>query len=686
MTLFNINEETPDFGVGYALLEELQNSGVITESRANIIKNKMMITESRQNTPTSYVYLDRLISWEVFKAVYTDYDRYESLPDVWRGLGYPLDLFSEGGKSADENMSKQIRRIIAHFKNTNKEAGDILVNPSERLKRYSKRFRGAQQENEDPWDQPPTREDIDPGRRNRQSNASRVIDRINSQELLSGEFYSDFSRIPPSRWGSWLRLWDREKTSVQQDRRLFGRTWKKTFVLGYQLEKNLVYEIWYNSIDSSFSLHDSRGNQVSRRFPTLSETVKSLINALVQSSSEDAGFFKNGLNNQVATSLMRSMTGNLDQHIEDMKRLEDKEQRDIIAARMEAEKKREQEEKKKEEERKKAEIARKANWDYFKRDLKQASSRVVRDFGNIAERFGVPAADAVLSKFRSGAIGLDEFLKNVVDSLDLVGSKEEKDLRGALIDDEIDIEDYIAGIRELAAKKRADRLRKRGGSSGAEATTGNNPPRPDSSMANFAARRRNTNLNEEYDFEKLMENIEFFQQQEESVDDAINSSHNSIIKSLRRDAERGQYTQNALKTSVNADLISVYTETRVDRNFPSTILPRWLNKGRKEPIVLPTDKPGLINRLKMFIRGNRYQADFIVGFSLADRVNVEIWYITEPNPEHTLTAFGANDSFSSKPTVSSFYVFDVTSGRLLRKYVPYYRNAVQIAMAKLSAQ
>lgn len=675
--------DSPDFGAGYELLEALKAEGVLTEARYNIIRNVTMIMESRQNTPTSYVYLDRLISWEVFKAVYTDFDRYEGISDIWKGLGYPRELFDESGKSADENMSKQLRRIVAHFAKTNNEASNLLVNPSARMKAYSQRFKGARDDHssEDDYFREPTRDDVDPGRRGRVSNASRAIEKINSQELLSGQFYSDFSRIPPSRWGNWLRFWDQEKTSVQQDKRLFGRSWKKTFVLGYQIEKNLVYEIWYNSLDSSFTVHDFRGNQVSRRFPTLSEATRALINALVQSSSEDAEFFRSGMNNQIATSLMRSVAGGLDTHIADLQRLDDKEQAAEMAARQEAEKKQAAQDAIDKAAKRRAEETRRANVEFFKNDIKQAGKRAFRDFGKIVERFGVPGADSALDKFRSGAVSLDQFLQNVVDTLELVGSKDERNLRDALKADEIDLSDYIKGTRELAAKKRADIVRRRNEENAKKRTsqTGKSP----SDMSDYLSRK---GPQTEFAFESLIANNAYIEAQKETVDDALGSDHVHMIRTLRKDAAHGAFTQSSLKNSVNSELISVYTETRVEQNFPNSILPQWVNKGRKDPIILPTDKPSLWNRAKMLIKGIRYQADFIIGFSLADRINIEIWYVTEPNPEHSLSAFGATDSFSMKPAVSSFYVFDVTSGRLLRKYVPYYRNAVQVAMAKLSAQ
>lgn len=666
---------SPDFGAGYQLMEALMGTGVLTEARFNIIKNSEMILEALR-TPDIYEVHGIQIPWRVFETIYTDFDTYPTSKDVLEALG----IYSHIVSSKEGSVTQTLIRMAKHFRETNPEATD-LATIGARMKSYSAKYRAAQENQHGSYEPPaPTRSDIDPGRRNRNNSSTRVIEKINSQELLSGEFYSDFSRIPPSRWGNWLRFWDKEKTSVQHDNRLFGRSWKKTFVLGYQLETNLVYEVWYNSIDSSFSVHDSRGNQMTRRFPTLSEAMKALTNAIVQSSSQDKDVLTGGMNNQIANSLLRSMTGSLDQHISDLQRLDDKEQKIAIKRRENAEVASAHADAKWEDRRREAkkfgiETANKIK-DEMKADISNATSRMFRDAG----RVGFVAIDAALDKLKSGAIAFDKFSKTVVDSLNL--TPEEQENLKKYENGDMSFDEYMDNVRNLVAKRKAEQMRaenqKRSGASKKA------PKKTVTSYSDVVKKRGATATNT---FESYVDNDEAYEAQEELVRDVVKASdHSSMIRTLRQDADRGSFTQSAIKNSVNSELIATYNETRVDQNFPRTILPNWINKGRREPIVLPTDKPGFWDRTKMLIKGIRYQADFIVGFSLADRVNIEVWYITEPNPEHSLAKFGAGDSFSTSPTVSSFYVFDVTSGKLLRKYVPYYRNAVQLVMAKLSAQ
>lgn len=678
---------SPDFRAGYQLMDALMGTGVLTESRVAIIKNSEIILEALR-TPDVYEVGGIQVPWRVFNAIYSDFDRYPTEEDVMKALG--LDVLSY---SKDSSMKRSLQRMVKHFREQNPDARDI-PNPNVAARRnaYSEKFRKAQsQQHGDDWFDEPTRSDIDPGRRGRNTASTRIVDRINSQELLSGEFYSDFSRIPPSRWGNWLRFWDQEKTSVQQDKRLFGRSWKKTFVLGYQLETNLVYEVWYNSIDSSFAVYDSRGNQMTRRFPTLSEAMKALTNAIVQSSSQDRDVLVGGMNNQIANSLLRSMAGTLDQHIVDLQRLDDKEQAEVIRKREEAERLEAQENAQKEADRAAAAKFRQETLNKIKTQLKadvsNATSRMFRDAG----RVGYVVIDAALDKLKSGAIAFDKFAKTVVDSLNL--TPEERANLDKYQKGEMSFDEYMDNVRNLVAKRKADQMKEQNKKAQEEYKKSSSASNKDAKKKSPSKKKPVTryadivkNRGTTPTFESFVDNDSGYEAQEEFVDAAVRGAdHTSMIRTLRNDAHRGNFTQNAIKNAVNSNLISVYSETRVDQNFPKTFLPNWINKGRREPIVLPTDKPSFWNRTKMLIKGIRYQADFIVGFSLSDRVNIEVWYITEPNPEHSLAKFGA-EGFSTSPTVSSFYVFDVTSGKLLRKYVPYYRNAVQLAMAKLSAQ
>lgn len=147
------------------------------------------------------------------------------------------------------------------------------------------------------------------------------VERINSQEVIPGKFYVDMSRIPRNKFKV---LKDTPDPFERQG--LFGRKWKKTFVFGYQMSSSageMVYEVWYNSIDSTFSLHDIHANTVTgKRYETLQEATRAMFNAIVSQSSADSAYARQSPNFQ---SIMRSIGGGMDQHIKDLMRREEKE-------------------------------------------------------------------------------------------------------------------------------------------------------------------------------------------------------------------------------------------------------------------------------------------------------------------------------------------------------------------------
>jgi hypothetical protein len=716
----NVNEQvTPDFGAGDALLDALLESGVIKESSHSLILSHQLINESKENTPTSYVHKGRRISWELFKAIYTTYDDYQTIQSIWDALGYKPEWFEPGPEAKSQtregNMRKSLDRIITYFKTNNADARKILVPYGSRMKAYSRHSQtplGSEIDDDgdfdfDPYRERPTRdESIFPGARGRRNRSTQIIDRINSQELMPGQFYSDFTRIPPSRWGSWLRFWERDVTSVKHDKSLFGRTWKKFFVLGYQLESNLMYEIWYNSIDSTFTIHDFRGNQMLRKFPSLSEAIKGVFNAVSQASNRDSEVFTS-MNNQIALSVGRAMANGLDPFIDDVQRLEKKEHEEAEAKRLEAEKK--QKEAEAEKMRLKAEIkkqaaANRAAWSKQMEEDREEGieqiNRVKEKAADLATQFGHHAADAMLKAYSTGRVNAEFFAKKTSEMMGIFGTQEEREIRARFVSGEIGIDDYVLEVRSLAAKikgqkarEAADEFRKKSEDLAKQTSTpAKKAPAKKAttkkssavSVVDKAVAKRNGKITEGFDFKYLMENFESFEAQEEAVDDVVDSSgYMAGIRKLRKEAT-GSQTQNAVRGSINSELIETYTATRVNESQFAGWFSRWLNVGRKDPVVLPTDKRSFWNRAKMFLSGQRYQADFIVGFSLRGAVNIEIWYVTEPNPEYALTDFISGES-NIHPVVSTFYVFDVTSGRLLRKFIPYYRNAVQIAMAKISA-
>jgi hypothetical protein len=158
----------------------------------------------------------------------------------------------------------------------------------------------------------------------------------------------------------------------------------------------------------------------------------------------------------------------------------------------------------------------------------------------------------------------------------------------------------------------------------------------------------------------------------EIVQRRIDSPHYTReVEKLRNDAQKDSANFRMLQNAVMSS-VEKYDVTRSD---PSSFR-HLLSFLDSRKVRLPTDKPSIWNRVKMFFAGTMYRADFIGGYTIGNRVNFEIWYVTEPNPEYV-------EGGHMGKTISSFYLFDVTSGKLLRKYIPYYRNAEQLIVQKV---
>mgnify|MGYP006143563535 CR=1 FL=1 len=452
----------------------------------------------------------------------------------------------------------------------------------------------------------PTLDNIDVGNKNKKDKTVNIVNRINAQQLVSGEFYSNYTRIPKSYWGSWLRFWQREYSSVQNDLRLFGRSWRKTFILGYQITDSLLYEVWYNSIDSTFSIHDQRGASVTRKYPTLNEAIKGLVQFVTQASTDDPAIFASGgRSNQIALSLARSLSIATDSRVTDLMKIDNAEQAQQI-------KKAEQEKSEKE------------SAERERRKIERENRRAAK------AKNSTPGDDVSAVPPDDDAGGKEAF------------NKEMGNLRDAV--------DKTKKSREEAIKKAKK-----------EAKLSEN-------IVNEA------NLGELDDLSRGM------------IDMTDSRSYDSEVKRIREQADKSIYTQAAIKTYINDDLITTYNETKVRNNFSSRFLDKFINSGRSSPIVLPTDRPGFFDRIRMAFKGQTYRADFISGFSLSGAVNIEIWYITEPNPASKFMNRRLSDEgggLRDLNTISSFYVFDVTSGKLLKKYIPYYRNAMTVVLAKI---
>lgn len=193
---------------------------------------------------------------------------------------------------------------------------------------------------------------------------------------------------------------------------------------------------------------------------------------------------------------------------------------------------------------------------------------------------------------------------------------------------------------------------------GVDPFSGNDPMDPFSGKR--SGRRVNENVNESIDFDEDT----FDPMAAELERDAVNRRHM---------ASRDPATVMLIKSHIMDGMIEQYEETKLRPNdvarlssgFELTVTRAILDK-----IKVVKYARAVFNRIKMFIVGTGFRADFVVGFSLRDQINIEIWYVTEPNK-------------NGRGTNSSFYVLDVTAKKIVRANLPYYRNAVTVVMAKI---
>lgn len=729
------------FDIGGVLFDTLVENTIVTEGFArktlaqiDILMEKEnredeVLLEARKPTRTNsklgpdYYNIKGVdISMDVFSRVWKDYERFSTPEAVATGIGVHPDHW------LGSNLSDPKRTMVSDLTDLSYYAYhqgfiDEHVTWSNRARVYGERQRQEKFAEDDPRREAPSKDDIDFGNRGRdRSRAGRAIDKVNEQDLLPGELYSNMSRIPKTRWAGWLRFWDREKTNLPKDKSIIGREWKKTFLIGYQVEPTVVYEIWYNSIDSSFSVHDFRGTQMTRRYPTLQEAMKNLFGLLYQATQGDADVMNN-IDNNIAISIGRTLT----QDVANSDRM-----KDMLKREHDSEKERIKKEKEKEAKRKEAEAKRKEqaakSWKQkagenidkvsavvdkgkqFVKDVEETREKtrelgkklfrnqeVEKDRDERAER--MKAAEEARKKRQ------DEFTKKARDEMDRRKKEREEALRKAeeaerkasedisnLMND-LDIKKMkISDAEDTFEKQKAEEERKRKNNQALAAIErmkqqvidDEKAPKLRSDQRYKLPKPSDLTESEDFD-ENITADMVLDDMEQETTRLANDSSYKSQIDAIRRHAEVSPYTTTALKNTVIGELVEIYRQTRVKRNWMNSWWGRYILKGRKDPIVMPNDKPNVFKQAGNLIKGKRYIADFIIGVSIEDRANIEIWYITEPNPNYRWTFTDLFRAQTSEPKmISSFYVFDIESQTLLRKYLPHFRNAVQVAINKIA--
>jgi len=314
--------------VGKTLLETLNSYNVLSESfykkeKALLIiessKEEGLLLEAKFKATPNQVTTNHghIINWDTFNRVWTDYDNYQTEEAVLTEFGIPYQHFL---KNVDPKTGMQ--RHLNNIKRYFEQSRSIKIAEfKNRRDAYSIQFKsGSGMATSLKPSRPTPQDSIDVGNKSRNIP---LIDKINKSEVVPGQFYTNITRIPKSTFTSWIRFWDKEVASVRGDKgSLFGRTWKKSFILGYQVTQNLLYEVWYNSLDGTFSLHDIRGIDVTNiRYNTLNEAMRAMFNAVSAEASTDVEVFQN---NPTAQSFFRGITGAVDQHIEKMRDIETK--------------------------------------------------------------------------------------------------------------------------------------------------------------------------------------------------------------------------------------------------------------------------------------------------------------------------------------------------------------------------
>lgn len=781
----NTAQTIDDFNIGEELCRFLIDGDFISESRATTLNSKASILFESDMTPLfeseADVWVDakgHRITWSMYWNVYRDVDRYRSYGSVLEALGFNLEDFTN-----KTNMTDTLRGISKKFEK--KHNKPYLGDPSQRQRGWSrggfirKQFEemGLDQHSTLDPDEQPTIKDVKPGHRTKKTRTVKLFNDLNDQDILPGELYADYTRIPKSNWNSWVRFWDRKKTSVARDKPLFGKDWKKLFLFGYAVEQKLFYEIWYNTIDSSFSVHDPRGVELARRSPTMTEAIRKMFNHVVQTSPQDVDYDRANFNKQVQMSIARAANRGL-QSDDRMKSLIDKEAKRVASedksnlppkqklknaygkvksgAKYTADKagaaagaaagaydtmQKNQQDGKKQNQKNAKDAYEKGSdnfnqygsdddaieGDYIPANSKQEKTPTgdavridnKREYEDSGEDTKV-AASLTQDRKEARRKNYEDALKNYQNSKKKadtqIGMMTDRpansgdegsattgtEVKG--IESKKQHDDSVAGKTKKPTAPKNDKKSKRE----IDSLFGDNPFDSDENEDESGYRRKPTKAEQdelrqmfgddddgEYDdfidsITGVNESLSQLNENEmddlaQQISDAIGeetrgSEYQNRVETIRRDAEKSSYTTAGLQSMIDTDLIDVYNKTKAEKKGKLRWLEKRFFKGRTDLRTLPTDKPFVFSRLKSAMMGGVYRADFVIGFSVSDRVNYEVWYVTEPNPDYNWFSNNNAPKF-----ISSFYVYDITSERLIRKYVPYYRNAMQTVMQKLSS-
>lgn len=775
------------------------------------------------------------ITPEQFKRVWKDYDTYPDEQRVAVALGFrPDSTMVNRGQDSIRNLLgyRSGKHSLVDWYNRNNPQDKLVPNIKYRKDYYSKAAKNLYGGEVDdiPYQPEANAQHINPGKGRFARNSKRVR-QLNNTEIVAGEFYNNMTRIKPRRWAHWAKVWDRRLSAVQPNKRslfgsLIGKVWKKTFLLGYQMTDKSFYEVWYNSLDSSFSIYDQNGVELGSPVPTLREGIQQLIHVVAQSSKTDKEIIRGGKNaqniNQIAQSLDRTMKPELERSIGAVRREEALLAKEVKKDREETKKRREETTAKRQakvisgRQRQanragltRAEFVQRRNaeksikkYQSMINDMNQKIKKI--EDSNDPDKYQmvtsalnyisqlekkIEQVEELINNINKGIVDVDDSGNVVVDGQGITASmmdaispqtlekmknraseikKKATSSVASVMSDLHSHQDELENIqrgKEAARRLQQDIEQRRRDNerlfrkqqqnrrlapeivkmqqdvmaldtAAAIAKFNASPANTEStwqdidpdlrkkqshsvanlqSMAEYKARRAweeefdylsqkrdemkekikqeitmaNTDQSEEEERmrQALDPNTQKRQMNESFLDELVadtdqetgkteydfdNRGVQRHIDTVRQGAQQSSYNSAVIISGILGE-IQQYDKTKIRsqsgiRGIISYVSSK-ISKGRTRGIESPM--AGAFNRVKMFIKGEQYRADFITGFSIGDRVNLEVWYVMEPD--------------RNGKVISSFLVYDVNAKLVLRSYLPYYRNALQVVSAKISA-
>lgn len=775
------------FNTDQVLLDFFKEQLSESEYRAASAKIKIL-SESAKDVYTLSIQGHKYpISLLQFMSAYSNPKKYESNADVLIAQGVDANHIAEGTTPYNVYARQKVHELLNKFEergllrspNTDYPevpapgsryayyVDDALLNSDNEAigekngKKEKGKKSGKQQEFDFSYGQPSTEKDAIDHRNSKNTRSHKMAKRINSNELMAGEFYSDMSRLPKRVWKKWYQVWKREASKLPLDKgslgdRLIGKRWKKSFILGYKLEEGLLLEIWYNSIDSSFTVHDQRGINVARkRAKTLNEALKLLSTYVSQSNTGDADVLftqRNPLTQSVTNSLARTLDSD---YIQKLQKADDDAEAKI---RGEFDKQKEQSQTKSETRTKVASEVKdrvRAGAEQFNDKIRSAS---IGAYGSISK-----FADALVSEYKDHAEfvkskgfndGLNDIVNDVTNATDnFQNVQDELSIRLKNLNDRI--QKYLSEYREMDSAASDDseaqikaqqlqmkvknarsqvqlltQLKKKAEKSNRELeekskeimkdieayikklaqTDGMTDDQRrealeremikwveeiekekaranrDAEAANKLSKEaENTNESLEITGNLINEDaLDFLDGSDMSNEPTLDTSiggagYKRVVDSVKARAEN--MTLSFIKNHVMEDQIEVYYSTKAPKR--SLVNPRLFSgkmKFKKNGNLrgLPNSRP-VFNKLMGALKSEIYRADFIVGFQLNKGPKFEIWYVTEPAPN------AVKDDMNEIDSIATFYVYDIDAEEIVKRYIPYYRNALQVVMLKIGA-